>query len=138
LLLIAPGIREKFGERRDVVGTQVDIVPTIMARLGGKVRHQCWGRDLLSLPADDPGFGIIKPSGSDQTVALVRGSRVLVEAKTKEAILYDFRLGEKSTANVVHDDQGALDEMKIRLEAYIQTATQSLLANTTGIAGGRP
>lgn len=53
LLLIGPGIQERFGSRRDTVGTQVDIVPTIMGRLGGVVRHQCWGRDLLTLPRDD-------------------------------------------------------------------------------------
>ena len=82
LLLIAPGVTERFGSRREVVGTQVDVVPTIMGRLGGEVRHQCWGRDLLSLPADDPGFGIVKPSGSDQTVALIRGDRVLVQPRS--------------------------------------------------------
>lgn len=36
LLLIGPGVREKFGERRDTVGTQIDVVPTIMGRLGGQ------------------------------------------------------------------------------------------------------
>lgn len=34
LLLIAPGIQEKFGKTDTTVGTQVDIVPTIMGRLG--------------------------------------------------------------------------------------------------------
>lgn len=34
LLLIAPGIQEKFGAVSHTVGTQVDIVPTIMGRLG--------------------------------------------------------------------------------------------------------
>jgi phosphoglycerol transferase MdoB-like AlkP superfamily enzyme len=63
-----PGIQEKFGQRDHTVGTQIDIVPTIMGRLGGEVRHQCWGRDLLNLPEGDKGFGVIKPSGSEQTV----------------------------------------------------------------------
>ncbi len=76
LLLIAPGVTEQFGSRREVVGTQVDVVPTIMGRLGGEVRHQCWGRDLLALDERDPGFGIIKPSGSDQTVAMIRGEQI--------------------------------------------------------------
>ena len=53
LLLIAPGVTEQFGSRREVVGTQVDVVPTIMGRLGGEVRHQCWGRDLLALDERD-------------------------------------------------------------------------------------
>ena len=36
LLLIAPGVTEQFGSRREVVGTQVDVVPTIMGRLGAR------------------------------------------------------------------------------------------------------
>ncbi len=134
LLLIAPGIRETFGARRDVVGTQVDIVPTIMGRLGGLTRHQCWGRDLLSLSADDPGFGIIKPSGSDQTVALIQGERIFVESKSKESRLYDYRLGAEARVAVVADES-ASSTMKTQLGAFIQTATRSLLDNTTGISG---
>ncbi|MBD4503255.1 sulfatase-like hydrolase/transferase, partial [Xanthomonas citri pv. citri] len=61
LLLIAPGIQEKFGTHLPTVGTQVDIVPTIMGLLGGETVHQCWGRDLLNLPEGDKGFGVIKP-----------------------------------------------------------------------------
>ena len=48
----------------------------------GEVRHQCWGRDLLALDERDPGFGIIKPSGSDQTVAMIRGEQILVQPRT--------------------------------------------------------
>ena len=131
LLLIAPGIREKFGSQRDTVGTQVDIVPTIMGRLGGKTRHQCWGRDLLNLPKDDPGFGVIKPSGSDQTVALISGGRILVESKTKEVKLYDYQVGKNPRAVVARDEQ-ASGELKKMLEAFVQTATQSLQDNTAG------
>ena len=56
LLLIAPGIQEKFGTHLPTVGTQVDIVPTIMGLLGGETVHQCWGRDLLNLPEGDKGL----------------------------------------------------------------------------------
>ena len=66
LLLLAPGIQEKFGAVRETVGSQVDVVPTLMGRLGGQMRHQCWGRDLLTLADDDEGFAVIKPSGGDQ------------------------------------------------------------------------
>lgn len=135
LLLIAPGIREHFAPRRDRVGTQVDIVPTIMGRLGGEVRHQCWGRDLLALPDDDRGFGIIKPSGGDQTVALVEDDRILVESRNKEARRYDYRLEGKVTATLNVSDPAIDVAMKTRLEAFIQAATAALLANTTGASG---
>ncbi len=135
LLLIAPGVTERFGSRREVVGTQVDVVPTIMGRLGGEVRHQCWGRDLLSLPADDPGFGIVKPSGSDQTVALIRGDRVLVQPKEQPARLYRYRLGGEPAGERI---AAAEDQPQLlrQLHAYLQTATASLLANTSGDRSG--
>ncbi|AZZ44075.1 hypothetical protein C1896_03570 [Pseudomonadaceae bacterium SI-3] len=143
LLLIAPGITERFGSRRDVVGTQVDVVPTIMGRLGGEVRHQCWGRDLLSLAASDPGFGIIKPSGSDQTVAMIRGDRVLVQPKEQTARLYRYRLGANPQGERLAPDAEAA-QLQRQLEAYLQTATASLLANRSGdrereaVPGGVP
>ncbi len=135
LLLIAPGVTERFGSRREVVGTQVDVVPTIMGRLGGEVRHQCWGRDLLSLAANDPGFGIVKPSGSDQTVALIRGDRVLVQPKEQPARLYRYRLGGEPAGERI---AAAEDQPQLlrQLHAYLQTATASLLANTSGDRSG--
>lgn len=131
LLLIAPGIREKFGASVDRVGTQVDIVPTIMGRLGGDVLHQCWGRDLLTLPSTDQGFGIIKPSGSDQTVAILSGENILIQPKGMEPSSYQYRLGQHPKGKKVEllpKDQVLLD----RLRAFIETASASLIANTAG------
>ena len=132
LLLIAPGIQEKFGGRRDTVGTQVDVVPTIMGRLGGTVRHQCWGRDLLNLPAGDRGFGVIKPSGSDQTVAIVSDHQLLVQSKSKALKLYDYQLWTAPRGVELKDDEPLVHELKQKLDAFIQVATRSLLENTTG------
>lgn len=136
LLLIAPGIQEKFGKVSHTVGTQVDIVPTIMGRLGGEVRHQCWGRDLLNLPEGDTGVGVIKPSGGEQTVAIVTAEQVLVQPKDFEPRLYRYQLGAKPTATRI---EGPIDEaLKKRLEGFLQTATKSLLDNTAGVVDGMP
>ena len=136
LLLIAPGIQDKFGAVDHTVGTQVDIVPTIMGRLGGETRHQCWGRDLLNLPAGDPGVGMIKPSGSEQIVGLVQGDRILIESKDMTPRLYRYQLGREFKAELIESpDQ---PEMLKKLEAYIQTATKSLLDNTAGVVHGKP
>lgn len=136
LLMIAPGLRERFGSRREVVGTQTDIVPTVMGRLGGGVRHQCWGRDLLNLPPDDHGFGVIKPSGGNQTVALLDGQRILVQPRGMEASLYNYHLGPNPTSERLHDPdtQHALQQ---KLNAFIQTATRSLMDNTAGASAGK-
>lgn len=131
LLLIAPGIQDKFGSHNHNVGTQVDIVPTIMGRLGGTVRHQCWGRDLLNLPEGDLGIGVIKPSGGDLTVALVTPQRILIEPKGFEPRLYSYQLGADPKAERIPIDLAP--ELKARLEAFLQIATRSLLDNTAGV-----
>ncbi|MBB1520967.1 LTA synthase family protein [Aquipseudomonas guryensis] len=136
MLLIAPGIREKFGAQRDTVGTQVDVVPTIMGRLGGPVRQQCWGRDLLSLPAGDEGVGVIKPSGSDQTVAIVSGSKILVQPKGLAPRLYDYELGAGARVDLLTNNP-AQAELQQRLEAFLQVSTQSLLDNSAGVRGSK-
>ncbi|UVJ42750.1 LTA synthase family protein [Pseudomonas sp. LS1212] len=137
LLLIGPGIQEKFGARNSTVGTQIDIVPTIMGRLGGEVRHQCWGRDLLNLPEGDKGFGVIKPSGSDQTVALITGNRILVEPKEMAARVYRYELGANPKSELIHSESDKA-ELKRKLESFLQTATKSLIDNTAGVVGGMP
>ncbi|MGM3389181.1 LTA synthase family protein [Stutzerimonas stutzeri] len=131
MLLIAPGAQETFGARRDVVGTQVDMVPTIMGRLGQEVRHQCWGRDLLALAPDDKGFGIIKPSGSDQTVAIIRDDKILVQPEGLEPRLYRYSLGQEPKAKRLNAAERP-SVMAQQLQAYLQTATQGLLANALG------
>src|SRR5471032_1119726 len=137
MLMIASGIQEKFGQRDHTVGTQIDIVPTIMGRLGGDTLHQCWGRDLLNLPEGDKGFGVIKPSGSDQTVALLTADRVLVLPKEMQPKLYHYELGADPKSEVIPEspDEAAL---KQKLESFLQTATKSLLDNTAGVVDGKP
>jgi phosphoglycerol transferase MdoB-like AlkP superfamily enzyme len=132
LLLIAPGIQDTFGTTEDIVGSQVDIVPTIMGRLGETVRHQCWGRDLLSLPASDPGFAIIKPSGSDQTVAMLKGDEILILPKGMLTSRYRYQLGAQPQATLLPAPTQD-DSQHQQLQAYLQTATNSLLGNTAGV-----
>lgn len=137
MLLIGPGVQEKFGQIDHTVGTQIDIVPTIMGRIGGDVLHQCWGRDLLNLPEGDKGFGVIKPSGSDQTVALLTADRVLVLPKEMPAKLYRYELGATSKGELIpaSAEEEALQQ---KLESFIQTATKSLIDNTAGVVDGTP
>ncbi len=139
MLMIAPGIQEKFGTRDHTVGTQIDIVPTIMGRLGGEVRHQCWGRDLLNLPEGDTGFGVIKPSGSEQTTAIVTADQILVLPRDKDMgpKIWQYQLGANPHAEVVPDAPRTA-ELKLKLEAFLQTATKSLMDNTAGVIHGKP
>lgn len=133
LLLIGPGVQETFGSGSTAVGSQIDVVPTIMGRLGQPVQQQCWGRDLLALPPGDEGVAVIKPSGSDQTVGLVTGDRILVKPRDREARLYRYQLGHDARAEAI-DDEPARSELERKLSAFVQTATSSLLGNTTGVS----
>ncbi len=126
LLLIGPGMTETFGSTRSVVGTQVDLVPTLIARLGRPFIHACWGRDLLNLPDGDRGFGVIKPSGSDKTVALIQGDKILVRPDGGSEKLYDYTLYPHATAQRLNTNQSL---MKKILDGYIQAALQYLLKN---------
>ena len=105
-----------------------------MGRLGGTTRQQCWGRDLLNLPAGDQGIGMIKPSGGGQTVALVKGGQILVQPRDLPARLYDYRLGHDAKVSLA-TDTAAEAQMKDTLDAFIQTATRSLKENTAGAVG---
>jgi phosphoglycerol transferase MdoB-like AlkP superfamily enzyme len=133
LLLLGPGLQDKFGARRTTVATQVDVVPTIMGLLGKSFTHQCWGRDLFNLAPDDPGFGIIKPSGSDATAALLQGQQSLVHPPDGDNIkLYNYTLYPDATVQQL-DDLSRQAEMTAWLGAYIQTAMGALLSEKLGI-----
>ncbi|WP_022962033.1 LTA synthase family protein [Halopseudomonas pelagia] len=130
MLLIAPGITERFGARNDVVGTQVDMVPTIMGRLGGDVQHQCWGRDLLSLPAADTGFGVIKPSGGGQTVGMLNGDELVVQPRGEDPRAYRYWLGADPGVDAL---LAVSSDLREQLTAYVQTATEALLDDRAGV-----
>ncbi len=133
LLLLAPGLQQQYGKRRSTVGTQVDLVPTIMGLLNQPFSHQCWGRNLLNLPDDDQGFGIIKPSSSDATVAMLRGDKILVKPPTgQESQLYDYSLYPTPEV-AINSDKHCHDEMSTMLHAYIQTAMNSLINDRCSI-----
>jgi phosphoglycerol transferase MdoB-like AlkP superfamily enzyme len=131
LLIWGKDIQQRYGATRSVVGSQVDVVPTIMGLLGGDYDHHCWGRDLLALPAGEPGRAIIKPSGTDFTTAIVEGDTILVQPPNTEPRLYKYNTLPHLVATPI-DDAQRQQQMKALMNAYIQTATQALLDNRVG------
>lgn len=133
-LLIGPGLRARVGARVATVGSQVDLVPTAVSLLGAPVVHQCWGRDLLSLPAADPGFAVIKPSGSDRTTAIIRDDRILVRNVDGSERLYRYQMLPRTAATPRTDAEGGREKaaMSMQLSAYVGTAIRGLLADRTG------
>ncbi|WP_456378406.1 hypothetical protein [Thiolapillus sp.] len=95
-------------------------------------RHQCRGRDLLSLPDNDPGFGIIKPSGSDHTVAHFRGKRIVIKPPHGKAMAGRYQLYPSPSLTLV-TEMPEQEEMLADLKAYVSTAMRALLDNHTGV-----
>ena len=75
---------------------------------------------------------MIKPSGSDQTVAIISGDHLLVQPKDMPAKVWQYNLGANPEAKVVTDSPDEA-ELKKKLESFLQTATKSLLDNTAGV-----
>jgi phosphoglycerol transferase MdoB-like AlkP superfamily enzyme len=132
LLLLGPGIRETYGAINHTVATQTDVVPTVVGLLGKPFVHQCWGRNLLSLQDGDPGVGVIKPSGSDQTVALIRGDQLLVKPPKGKEQLGQYAFYPDEYYRQEQDDE-LNEELATDLAAFIQSALQSLRGNRTGV-----
>ena len=129
MLIIAPGIQEKFGTSTERVATQIDIAPTVMGILGEPFVHQCWGRDVLPLQ-DDPGFGVIKPSGNDEIVGYIQDDHIVVKRPNSPAQLYQY--GVTPGAATQLDDAEKNESMAQILAAFVERATRSLLDNNTG------
>jgi len=131
LLFIGKDIQARFGKTNETVGSQVDIVPTVMGMLGGSYMHHCWGRDLLALPEGDPGRAVIKPSGNEQMVAFIEGETILIKAPETGPKLFRYRIRPAMSAEPL-DNPLMIEQMQKALNAYLQTATHALLENHAG------
>jgi phosphoglycerol transferase MdoB-like AlkP superfamily enzyme len=131
MLIIAPGIQASYGARNHIAGSQVDIVPTLVSLLGEPFSHQCWGRDLLALPANDLGFAVIKPSGSDQTVAFIEGDKILIKRPHEKPILGQYSFYPEEKYQHLEDDKRTY-AMELRLKGFVQTAMKALYENRAG------
>ena len=102
-----------------------------MGLLGRDYDQHCWGRDLLALDSGDPGVAIIKPSGSDFSTAIIEGSHILVRATPDQSRLYRYVTQPHLQATLAPDTVRE-QQLKILMDAYIQTATQALRDNRVG------
>lgn len=59
LLIYAPAILGEEGRRVETYAGQCDLLPTLMHLLGGEYEHESWGRNIFSVPENDPGFVVM-------------------------------------------------------------------------------
>jgi phosphoglycerol transferase MdoB-like AlkP superfamily enzyme len=131
ILFIGPGIRPN---RNDVVMSQVDVIPSLLGMAGISTINQCWGRDISRLPPDDKGFAIIKPSGSEPTVAIIKDDLIVTTDDLRGSHLYRYLLQPKPVALPLIDP-ATMNDLSSQLSAYIATALTSLADNSTQAGG---
>jgi len=133
LLFYAPG--HLAPQRRDTVASQVDIGPSVMGLLGNNDPTQAWGRNLFSPALRDSGFAVIKPSGSEEVVALIEGDRILIRDPENPPQLYRYSLDAPSVdaADETASDSERAKQMEKRLLAYVQTGILTLRNRHLGL-----
>lgn len=132
LLFYAPG--HLAPQRRDTVASQVDIGPSIMGLLGDDSPTQAWGRNLFAPTLKDQGFAVIKPSGSEEVVALIEGDRLLMRDPKSHPRLFRYDLaGEGPDREETSSEPGLVKAMDQRLLAYVQSGLLNLRGRRLGL-----
>jgi hypothetical protein len=121
LLLYAPGILGIEGKTVETYGNQIDIIPTLMGLLEGDYVHASWGRDLLKLSEDDPGFA---PMNVFDRIASIDRDYFYFEVLGHSAELYyASTLGEEAR-DVKNEFTDDLQNTQRRLRIFLQIAEQ--------------
>ncbi len=119
LLIYGPGIVGSQGRRVDIYGSQVDIVPTLMGLLGGDFVHASWGRNLLDVSGDDPGFA---PMSVYDRLAAIDRDYLYLELLGHRTALYQTAILGPDAPDLKESRADAFLCRQRRLRAYTQTA----------------
>jgi phosphoglycerol transferase MdoB-like AlkP superfamily enzyme len=118
LLIYSPTLLGDGGGIIDAVGSQVDIIPTIMGLIGFDRREYSWGRDLLNLADNDGGFAVIV---SDEKLGYIQDSLFFFEWLNKDIrALYNLNSPDYFKSNIIDFFPDIGYAMRRRLESYIQ------------------
>lgn len=129
LLLYAPGILPPA--RKSVVGSQIDVLPTIMGLLQLDHLHASFGRDLLTLE-DHQGFAIL---ANNQQTGIINDTYYLIEHLGVTTSFYEYRQPFSSRQDLFGADpavQPVAEKMQTTLRSYLQTALYLLKSRKCG------
>jgi hypothetical protein len=105
----------------DAAGSQVDILPTVLGMLGGSYQHRSWGRDLLRLDEDDPGFAMINAA---DRIGCVTRDYFYLEWLGRQTSLYEYDLLRRDPTDVSANHPEHFAKLQRRTRAYMQLAEQ--------------
>ena len=93
-LMIAPGLAPR---PFDKVASQIDLMPTALHLMGLATKHPMPGRDLLALPADDPGRAILQYY---EVNGYLSGERLVVHRPFSPPLQFLYRGGKLESVPV--------------------------------------
>ncbi len=126
-LFYGPGLEGLEPRRVHTPCSQVDLMPSVLALLGGDVSHGTFGRDLFALAAADPGLAVLR---RNRATALVQDDLALVLLPRRAPML--FRCsddGHGVPAVAAHGETRAMHRVAY---GFYQTARQLVLNGTYG------
>jgi phosphoglycerol transferase MdoB-like AlkP superfamily enzyme len=121
LLILGPSDRVTPGHIVEIAGSQTDILPTVLGLLGGQYEHASWGRDLLRLADNDPGFAMINLGNR---IGCVTRDQFYLEWLGRQTALYDYSSLRTDPVDIssVHPEQ--FRALQRRTRAFMQIAEQ--------------
>lgn len=127
LLFYGPEIFGDRHEARHQVASQLDILPTVLGLLELDVVHQSFGRDLFSLPPEDPGHAYLKASGST-VVGWIQGNQILVASPGEPPSLhtYDLAFPPGASENLARQNPERASQMEQQLRAFVVSGLTAL------------
>ncbi len=119
LLIIAPDIDYPESPVIPMTGGQVDILPTLLGVMGIETSHLSWGRDLLSLNANDSGFAVLV---NGQRLGYIAGSHFYFHWIDRIDSYYNLKDTSYLENNLIDSLPESAAALRAKLLSYIQTA----------------
>lgn len=119
LLIYSPSLLGNSARTVATVGSQVDILPTLLGIIGIKAGHHSWGRNLLDRLPDSAGFAAIV---SGDKLGLIEGNYFYLNWVKAQTGLFDLRDKPYLGSNLRDSLPDLAGKMERRLNSYIQLA----------------
>jgi len=121
LLIYSPPLLGTEGRRIDKVGSQTDILPTLMGILGSDYTHSSWGRDLLKLSPGDSGYAVLNVLN---WCGYVERDYLYYEHVERSPQFFDTREMADSLRDVADECPDDFARMQRRMRTLMQVADQ--------------
>ena len=121
LVIWTPGGQLKH-EIIDKVGSQLDILPTIMGILGGEYTHSAWGKDLL----DKNNKGSVAYVVENNFIGIIDKENIYIDGITVPEVL------RRKSDDFIIEDKELIEEYKKIARTYLELSIQQEKNGTFG------